>query len=592
VTTDTILVRFNRPPGASTVTPETFRVEGQGGHPVGGYFFTGTARDGSADPRVLVFQPDAPLAPASAFEVRLTTGIQGPEGTPLAESLLFGFATSATKSTSEFSFPARGDRPRRVPSRGPAPRVTWTFPQTGLGSVYTDAVRVRFDRKVALDSLVEGGFSLVQGAVDLPGTLVSADGGAGYEMEFRPERPLFRDVTYQMVVTRECRSVRGRFLRKEFRGGFSTSPFKDGVKPLRPEDFATAPASLVPGRAFHTATILVTGDVLFAGGQDLSGSPLASCTVYRPASGNFETVAPMETPRRKHAAALLRDGTVLVSGGFGPLGNTLASSEVFHPDSGTWTPGPTMGAGRANHTLTPVGSTRVLAAGGFSSDAGPLDYAAGAEVHDFFQASWSPTKGSPVAVRGGHSATLLSDGRVFLAGGTRLGVQRDEFYLPATDGFVEAGIPPEERRFHAACLTRAGTVLLAGGGPARASQFVPATGAYLEAGSCPPFGLPESSGPLHASLSPLPGGRIALVGGLVPGGGGGGFDLVLDQVQLWDPGSLGGNPVFYPMLFTLDRPRAGHTVSLLPDGSFLIAGGLGTSGSSNETVVTIFRPGN
>jgi hypothetical protein len=167
----------------------------------------------------------------------------------------------------------------------------------------------------------------------------------------------------------------------------------------------------------------------------------------------------------------------------------------------------------------------------------------------------------------------------------------NELYEPGTGTFTPTGPPTEHRIFHAACLTKIGSVLLAGGGPARAEQFFPSTGGHADAGSCAASGLPEIVGPFHASLTLVPGGgRVVLVGGLVPGVGGGGSDLVLDQVQVWDPASSGGTGGFYQMLFDLKVPRAAHTVTPLPNGGHLLAGGLGTDGVANERRLTIFLP--
>ncbi len=55
----------------------------------------------------------------------------------------------------------------------------------------------------------------------------------------------------------------------------------------------TATASLAAPRAFHTATLLPTGDVLIAGGVDASGSPLPTAEVYR--GPPIQRIAPVLT---------------------------------------------------------------------------------------------------------------------------------------------------------------------------------------------------------------------------------------------------------------------------------------------------------
>src|SRR5258706_1445309 len=323
-----------------------------------------------------------------------------------------------------------------------------------------------------------------------------------------------------MVVTKEARTLRGRYLRSDFTAPFGTSPFKGGVKPLRPEDFIAAGVVLPVGRAFHTATALPEGDVLVAGGQDYAGNPLSSCCIYRAATGTFETVAPLQVARTMHAAVPSRTGGVMVLGGYGPTGSTLSSVEVYDPFANTWTAVPPMTRSRTNHTATVVSGARILVVGGFTNASGSLDYAPGAEIYNPITGAWTATTGATLADRGGHTATVLPDGRVLIVGGNRAGIRTSELYVSATDSFQATGLPSVERTFHAACLTKSGTVLIAGGGPGLAEQYDPSSNAFTPAGTCPPVGLPVVTSPLFASLTLVPGGgRIALLGGLEIGGG-------------------------------------------------------------------------
>jgi hypothetical protein len=588
VLTDQLVVRFSKPVSLSSADPSTFRFTTFSGTPVPGSFDNGLRRNGDPDFRLLVFTPDSPLRASMTYRLHLTQGMTGATGRPLDEAVLVQFTTSAAKREDGFTPLGPREKAVRLPRRGPSPRVTWTFPAAGQGGVYSDEVRVRFNRPMAQESLNASSFQVLQGNRPFPGTITFDvdERSGGTVVVFVPpeELPFYPNTAYRVVVTRDARTTRDRFLPEEFLGGFRTSPFKSGIVPVQPEDFAPGP-DLETGRAFHTASGLDSGDVVVAGGQSLAGVPLASTEVYRRLTNTFETVAPLAEARRKHAAVTLKDGRVLVCGGFGPSGNTVATVELFHPGDGAWLPGPPMSVSRANHTATLLASGRVLVAAGFTTDPGSLTWTLSAEVFDPLTNSWSPTTGAPLVPRGGHTANRLPDGRVLLVGGGAGGDRSAELYQPATGTFILTGGQPQEFRiFHASAVTSHGTVLVAGGGPPQAEQYDPVQDAFLPSGQNPPFGLPVTDAPSHATLTPVPGGRVILIGGLSTSG------LVLDKVQVWAATGLSPTGNFYPMLFDLLVPRAAHTVTSLQNGKFLVVGGFGTSGTTNERRSTVFLP--
>ena len=121
-------------------------------------------------------------------------------------------------------------------------------------------------------------------------------------------------------------------------------------------------------RYFHTATLLSSGKVLVAGGYDISDS-LASAELYDPAADTWTATGSMTNARAVHTATLLPDGRVLVAGGyFIQSGNyvpvPLASAELFDPSTGIWTMTGSMTNARVGHTATLLPNRQVLVAGG------------------------------------------------------------------------------------------------------------------------------------------------------------------------------------------------------------------------------------
>jgi hypothetical protein len=192
----------------------------------------------------------------------------------------------------------------------------------------------------------------------------------------------------------------------------------------------TVTGSMVTPRRSHTATLLPDGKVLVAGG-DVGDDYTASAELYDPASGTWSTTGTMLTKvvpgrpgRINQVAILLRDGRVLVVGfvgcAFGASGpcSFLSVAELYDPDSETWTATGTMAVARAEFTATLLPEGMVLVAGGVWLVSGSLSDVnlASAELYDPGSGAWTPTT-SMADPRSGHTATLLRDGKVLVAGG-------------------------------------------------------------------------------------------------------------------------------------------------------------------------------
>ena len=75
---------------------------------------------------------------------------------------------------------------------------------------------------------------------------------------------------------------------------------------------ARVPLQLGAARAYHTATYLNDGRVLFTGGFGATGTPLATTEVYDPKTRSVSPGPNLATARARHAAVLLSSGDVAV----------------------------------------------------------------------------------------------------------------------------------------------------------------------------------------------------------------------------------------------------------------------------------------
>jgi len=290
----------------------------------------------------------------------------------------------------------------------------------------------------------------------------------------------------------------------------------------------------------------------------------------------------MATARAYHQATLLQSGSVLVTGGFrfSPLAFPTAA-ELYSPSANSWTPAGTMSQPRYRHRATRLPSGKVLITGGVNDDPSFPKYPATAELYDPATQTFALT-GSMSANRAGHTATLLSSGKVLVAGGTRnggLGVATAELYDPATGLFTPTGSMVSSRYLHTATLLQSGKVLVTGGSVVAgdveqdvlrsAEIYDPIAGTWAPAAD---MALPRT---LHAETL-LPSGKVLISGGFTY------FPSMTfhSAAELYDPAtgawsSAGSGCV----------ARRGHGAVVLSSGKVLVAGG-----SPGNEIVEVYDP--
>lgn len=169
---------------------------------------------------------------------------------------------------------------------------------------------------------------------------------------------------------------------------------------------------------------------------------------------------------------------------------------------------------------------------------------------------------SLISARSGHTATLLRDGQVLIAGGMNgNGSYFDsvELYQPQTRSFSAGAALGTPRVGHTATLLNDGTVLVAGGYNgqylAGAELFDPKTRRWT------PIGPMRTARSEHVAVL-LHDETVLLAGGI-----GTGWSF-LATAEIFDPVRRAFTPVG-----NMSEPRESHTATVLRDGRVLIAGG-------------------
>jgi N-acetylneuraminic acid mutarotase len=299
------------------------------------------------------------------------------------------------------------------------------------------------------------------------------------------------------------------------------------------------------------ATLLQNGQVLLAGGDNSNGL-LASAELYNPANGQWTATGSMNTAGGG-ALTLLQNGQVLLTG---------ADVELYNPSTGMWTVTANMSTARYAYTQTLLPNGEVLVAGGYEKSCvtGPWPAISSAELYNPATGTWTAT-GSINQARLGHTATLLTNGQLLVAGGDDVNGATAELYNPTTGNWANTGSMNTPRRWQYAVLLANGKPLVLFGSFVTSTElYDPATGKWTvngNTGATAQFGF---------SVTLLNTGKV-----LIAGGANCVYPRPCQNVnfaELYDP-SVGASA----STGSMNVARSGHSATLLLNGQVLAAGG-------------------
>ncbi len=303
-----------------------------------------------------------------------------------------------------------------------------------------------------------------------------------------------------------------------------------------------------------------------------AGTMLAIVTIALSAASHsgyaatLKSLGRMHELRASHTATPLPTGKVLIAGGFKKVRTYdqayFNTAELYDPHTGQFEPTGVMHVARCGHTATLLQNGKVLIAGGGNDN--PLS---SAELYDPQTGSFTVLADMGVP-REGHTATLLRNGNVLLAGGTGDPAHGAEIFNVGTQRFQPAGRLTSNRIAHTATLLADGKVLICGGTTsegrdrtvlATAELYDPEEGTFSATGSMSVVRYK------HGALL-LPDGTVLIVGGSDAHD----WKRQYRSAELYDPrgGKFSAIPDMQGMRFKLP-----NGVTLLRDGTVLVSGG-------------------
>ena len=299
-------------------------------------------------------------------------------------------------------------------------------------------------------------------------------------------------------------------------------------------------------------------------------------TTVDPALPRWTQDASLLFPRSNFDAALLANGQVIAVGGRVNQFTIVKNSEVYSPSTG-WTQSVVMQDPRFAHAVTPfAGNTKILATGSAYAP-----YERTAEIYDLATNTWASTQSNLISGRFGHGAVRLENDQILIFGGQNSRgyiLDNTEVYSPSTDTFTAVNSMQTSRTLFSNTLLNDGsTVFVTGGGDQRLRMLSTAelymSGAWIYTNG--PMIQPRA---YHASVL-LQDGTV-----LIAGGGNGAF-ISYKTAEIYNPTT--GN---FTAVRSMKYARAAFTLTLLPSGKVLAAGGVDWSTQNYPTVCELYDP--
>jgi uncharacterized protein (TIGR03437 family) len=251
-----------------------------------------------------------------------------------------------------------------------------------------------------------------------------------------------------------------------------------------------------------------------------------------------------------------------------------------------WGVAGSLSTARSLHTATPLANGKVLVVGGINVISPCCTNTGIAELYDPAAGQWSAT-GSPSTPRANHIAVRLHNGKVLIASGNGSPfsniLNSAEIYDPETGNWSAAGNLNVARQSPRATLLADGRVLVTGGlvVVGNTAVFSNTAEVYDPATNAWTPTAPMNSARVLHTVTLLPNGKV-----LAAGGSAAGFNTILQRTaELFDPATNA-----WTLTGELTTPRMTHTTTLLANGKTLLTGGATANGANIINNAELYDP--
>ena len=329
--------------------------------------------------------------------------------------------------------------------------------------------------------------------------------------------------------------------------------------------------NLTTSRYYHGSVKLQNGKVLVAGGYN--DTSLSSAELFDPKTNSWTSAGSLTFASYSGGINLLQNGNVLYFGGFTNLVN------LYNTSGNSWSSVNSMSISRTYPASVTLQNGKVLVIGGVTGNSPNFIATNSCEIYDPNTGNWSAA-GSLNVARWGHAAKLLPNGKVLVIGGATDFVNSFptttscELYDPNTDTWTLTGSMTGTRFFHTASLMRDGNVLVAGGSIDLGASIAVNTAEIYNTTLNTWSSIANLNTARTIATSNVIGdgygifnydGYVIVIGGQNSG-------TAIAQSEIYNP-STNTWLTTAPQLLNLTDARYGHTSVNLDNGKILITGG-------------------